>query len=348
MSQMRSSRCPKWVWFFMAAVVRQAWAGDELPSVQGLRDEVAGKGWILASAKSAGDDYDLFLCRPDGSGRRNLTRTPEWTEFGGRFSADGKRMLYRRLPKSGDGINHDSWGAVGTLVIAAADGSNPQPLGKPGDFPWASWSPDGKRWACLYKREGKIRIVEVESRRVVKELPRRGIFQQLFWSGDGLHVCGTANFNGQDWNVVSLNLETEKAVQVSRHLCCTPDWFQGDSNRLIYSCRMPGVGTDYGWTMLMQGSVDGKSRTLIYGEEGRHIYYGCTSPDDRYALFCVPESDGGTDAEMAILRLSDAPIIAPGFKQLRELFPDARPGPVLHLAQPGFEPNWTYAEVGGK
>jgi len=310
---------------------------------------LAGKGWLLFSAKSDAGDYDLFLSRPDGSGKRNLTRTAELSEFGGRFSLDGKRMLYRRMTRSKEGINHDSWGAMGTLVLANADGSDPQVMGKNGEWPWASWSPDGRQLACLYKRDGKIRIMDIETRKVVKEMSRHGIFQQMFWSPDGKRLCGTANLNGQDWNVLSLELETGKTTQISRNLCCTPDWYQHDPTSVIYSCRVPGVGTDYGWTMLMQGTTDGKSRTLIYGQQGRHLYYGCTSPDDAYVVFSIPESDGGTDAEMVVMRLADAPIIVPAtYEQLKTLYPGSKTGPVLYLGEAGFEPHWTYAKIGGK
>jgi Tol biopolymer transport system component len=324
------------------------------PAVQKLREEVSNRGWLLFSGRNPGGDYDLFLCRPDGSAARNVTQTPEWTEFGGRFSPDSKRMLYRRLPKNpqakpGHAINHDLWGATGELVIANADGSSPVVLGKDGELPWASWSPDSKQFACLYKKEGKIRIVDVTSKSVVKEMPREGIFQQLFWSPDGKRLCGTANQQGRDWNIVALDLDSGKVTQVSRNLCCTPDWFQGDPARLIYSCRVEGVGSDYGWTMLMQASADGKERNLVYGERGRHIYYGCTSPDDKYVVFAVPENDGGTDAELAVARLADTPIIVPDdYKPLQALYPNARSGPALRLGLSGFEPHWTYAELGGR
>ena len=331
----------------LGGVGRSTSAGAEAaPATMELAREVAARGWILFAAKTPQGDYDLFVSRPDGSAKRNLTATPGSSEYGGRFSPDSKQMLYRRQ-KTGETINHDLWGAMGTLVVARADGSNPVAHGKDGEYPWASWSPDGKQFACLYKREGTIRIIEVESRRIVKELPRQGIFQQFYWSPDGRRLVGTANLRGQDWNVVSLEVETGKVTLLSRALNCTADWFQGDPGRVIYSNRTPGVGSDYGFTMLMQATTDGKSRTLIYGERGRHIYYGCTSPDDKYVIFATPESDGGTDAAMAIVRLADAPLVVPDdYTQLKALYPDARGGPVLRLDQPGFEPHWTYAEIG--
>ena len=101
--------------------------------------------------------------------------------------------------------------------------------------------------------------------------------------------------------------------------------------------------------MLMQATADGKSRTLVCGERGRHLYYGCTSPDDKYVIFSRPEADGGTDAKMAIVRLADTPIIVPDdYAALRSLYPNAKSGPVLHLQEAGFEPHWTYAEIGAK
>jgi hypothetical protein len=316
------------------------------PQVDLLRNEVATRGWILFSAKSAQGDYDLYMARPDGTQGRNLTRTPGLNEFGGRLSPDGRRLLYRRT-RAGEAINHDLWGAAGALIVAGADGSNPAALGREGEYPWASWGPDGKQLACLYKREGKIRFVDLETRQVVRELPRQGIFQQMYWSGDGRRLSGTANVNGQDWNVVSLEVESGKVTLLSRALNCTSDWFQHDPGWVIYSHRQPGLGNDYGWTMLMQASADGQRRSLLYGERGRHIYYGGTSPDDRYAIFSFPESDGGTDAPMAIIRLADAPIVAPDdYKELKALYPGARSGPVWRLPLPGFEPFWTYAELG--
>jgi hypothetical protein len=326
------------------------------PDVQQLAKEVATRGWIVFAARTPRGDYDLYQARPDGSQARNVTNTPDSDEYGGRFSPDGKRILYRRSRRGG-AINHDVWGAMGALVIADADGANPVVQGREGEFPWASWSPDGQQVACLYKREGRIRIIELATKRVVKELPRQGIFQQMYWSPDGKRLVGTANVSGQDWNIVALELETGKVTLLTRQLNCTADWFQNDPNRVIYSHRTPGLANDYGWTMLMEAAADGQSparssgqsRALIYGERGRHIYYGCTSPDDRYAIFSFPVTDGGTDANMAIIRLADAPIIVPDdYKELKALYPNAKSGPVFRLPYPGFEPHWTYAQIGGK
>jgi hypothetical protein len=51
---------------------------------------------------------------------------------------------------------------------------------------------------------------------------------------------------------------------------------------------------------------------------------------------------------MAIVRLADTPIIVPDYTALRSLYPNAKSGPVLQLEAAGFEPHWTYAEIGEK
>lgn len=351
---------------------QNASAADE-SAVEALKKEVAPSGWIVFAAHPAevnegkiipevGErgQTDLYLSRPDGSQLRNITNTEEFSEYGGRFSPDGKRILYYRLPKDGK-ISHDLWGSFGELVIANADGSNPVVQGRAGEYPWASWSPDGKQIACLYKKEGLIRIHDLETKKVVKEMPCQGIFQQLFWSPDGERLCGTANIAGRNWNIVSIVLESQKLTLLSRSLNCTPDWFQNDPNRVIYSNRTPGLtsrlgeSTDkYGFTILMQATADGKSRKLVYGRLLKHVYFGCTSPDGKYVVFCDDPHDGLVVGEMHLIRISDTPMVAPDppFPELKEMYPDAREGPVLDLKLPngtplrGFEPHWTSAEIG--
>ena len=52
---------------------------------------------------------------------------------------------------------------------------------------------------------------------------------------------------------------------------------------------------------------------------------------------------------MAIVRMADTPmVVTAGYKDLLELYPDAKNGPVLRLPQAGFEPHWTYSEIGEK
>src|SRR5258706_15462153 len=101
-------------------------SGPDGPA-EDLAREVATHGWIVCSAKTEKGDWDLFLMRPDGSHRRNLTRTPETSEAAARFSPDGKRLLYYRMPKS-EVLDNNKYGLY-ELVISNADRSNPVSYG---------------------------------------------------------------------------------------------------------------------------------------------------------------------------------------------------------------------------
>ena len=305
-----------------------------------LAREVSKRGWVVSSVKQPRGDWDLVLMRPDGSARRKLTDTPEFSEAAPRFSPDSRRLLYRRI-KAGSTISHDRWGFQGNLVLARADGSHPELLGP---FPWGCWSPDGKQLSCLSLKG--IEIVDLATRRVVRRLPRRGYYQQLFWSADGKWFCGTANVGGEQWGIQRMNVATGQVNVVSRFRNCTPDWAP-DSKSVVFSNR-PRNQVGYGWTQLWLAPGNGKSRRLLYGEDGRHIYGGGLSPDGKYVLFTsCPQDGGGSERDGApagLMRLADAPIIGGKSPALRKLHPRAHNGPVLPIPN-CWEPHWTYAEI---
>jgi Tol biopolymer transport system component len=319
------------------------------PAIARLAAEVHDRGWIVFCARSDQADWDLFLCRPDGSLVRNLTKTREFNEAAPQFSRDGSKLLYRRLPRR-EPIDGNRYGAQGELVIARGDATNPVVVGKSGEYPWASWSPDGQQLACLSIRG--ISFLDVASRRVVRTLNRNGFFQQLTWSPDGKSLSGVANSFGSGWSVARMDASSGTAAVVSSVDCCTPDWFP-DSRSLIFSNRPPGQTENRGngWTQLWMADLEGKSPRLVYGEDGRHVYGGNVSPDGLFVVFTGNMQEDGDPgrggAPMGVMRLADAPIIGGESKSLRKLHPTARSGPALTL-RAGWEPSWTFAEVVGR
>jgi len=358
-----------------AAIVVPAMAmAAEDPAAEALRQEVGKKGWILIAAYTReieakqrlpdgeAGQADLYLMRPDGSEMRNITHTPDRHEFFARFSPDGRKIMFRRLRKSKD-IDHDAVGTQGELVVANSDGSGAVAFGKYGEYPWATWSPDTRQVACLYKSEGVIRVFDCETKQRVREVPSHGIYQQASWSPDGKALCGTAEVKGAMWNIIALDLESGRMTVLSEHLNCTPNWIK-DSSGVVNSCRNPAWGRPgadgkpYGNTVLVQATADGRTRGLLYADVDAHIYNGFTSPDGRYVAFHTGMSEGGTKGDpekhrcFHVMRRSDGPVIQPGFGDLRGLYPDARTGPVLQPRFPNGQPlvtvfvagDWTYAE----
>ncbi len=314
-------------------------------SIAALRNEVKNKGWIVFPARSEKGDWDLFLMRPDGSQRRNITNTPDANEAYPLFSRDGTRLLYRRLAR-GETISGNDHGQQGVPIVANSDGTDAKVLGGESELPWASWSPDGKEFACLDVKG--IHFVDVASGKVTRFLKRNGFFQQLTWSPDGEWLSGVSNSFGTSWSVARMNVTTGEVNPVSAIDNCTPDWFP-DSRRMIFSNRHASdlaLGKQ-GWTQLWMADADGKNPQLVYAEDGRHIYGGHVSPDGKYVLFTgnvQEDGDPGHDgAPMELMRLADAPIIGGDSAELRKLHPDAKAGPVLTLPA-GWEPCWTFSE----
>ena len=279
-------------------------------AVAKLQSEVHGKGWIAFGARSSAGDWDLFVCRPDGTELRPLTRTPGFNEHSPQFSRDGRKLLYRRVPRR-ETIDNNRHGEEGELVLANADGGSPVVLGKPGELTWASFSPDGLQLASLSIKG--VAFIDLATRRVLRTLPRCGFFQQMTWSPDGKWLIGVANSFGASWSIARMAVASGKAAAVNRVDCCTPDWFP-DSREVIFSWRPPGqkANNGYGWTQLWRATADGASRQLVYGEDGRHVYGGHVSPDSKYALFTGNLNEdgdpGNAGAQMGLVRLQDAPI----------------------------------------
>ena len=307
-----------------------------------FRAEVRTLGWIAFSAATEAGVWDLFAMRPGGSDRRKLTDTREFNEAGVRFSPDGKRLFYYRMPAK-EPVDNNTYGTF-ELVIADANGRHPVSFGN--EFPWASWGPDGRTFAAL--TPGGIRIVDAATRKILRTIPRQGIVQQLAWSPDGAGFIGTANGLGPYWNIGWLPVDSGaiRAVSETDRYNCTPDWMP-DSRHVVYARGI--VPNDGGHAEMWIASTDGKERRMLYAEAGRHIYGACASPDGRYFLFTRSEEDlGRADPQkntMAIVRAADTPMLGDDSPAIRKRYPHARSPQRLELGA-GWEPHWTPFDIG--
>ncbi|MCC6231868.1 MAG: PD40 domain-containing protein [Verrucomicrobiales bacterium] len=306
-----------------------------------LAAELQSRGWIVSSAQTPRGDWDLFLMRPDGSQRRALIETPEFNEAGARFSPDGHRLLYYRMPK-GEALDNNTYGTF-DLVLADSNGQHAVVLGR--GFPWATWGPDGREIACLQPKG--IQILDPRDRRVLRTLPRQGIVEQLIWSPDGTAFTGTANGLGPFWNIGLLphGDGTIRAVSETDRYNCTPDWLP-DGQHIVYARGI--IPQQPGRAELWMATVKTQTRTMLYAESTRHIYGACASPDGKYLLFTRSVADlgavGQSQTTMAVLRRSDTPMLGDDSPALRREYPHANPPRWIDLG-PGWEPHWTYSEA---
>jgi Tol biopolymer transport system component len=107
-------------------------------SIPGPQFDPDGHGRLLAfrdSRAGVNVNDDIAVIRTDGTGFRNLTRSPDANEWGPVWSPDGRRIAY----------SSDENG-IPQLFVMAADGSKARQLSDVwGEYP--AWSPDGSRIA---------------------------------------------------------------------------------------------------------------------------------------------------------------------------------------------------------
>ena len=158
-------------------------------------------------------------------------------------------------------------------MVANSDGSGEKVLGGEGELPWASWSPDGKEFACLSLKG--VSFVDAATGKVTRVMKRSGFFQQLTWSPDGEWLSGVSNAFGSGWSVARMNAKTGEVNGVSVTDNCTPDWFP-DGGRMIFSNRHSsyvGLGKP-GWTQCWMAGAGGQKALVGYCEDGARVSRG--------------------------------------------------------------------------
>ncbi|HYG34214.1 MAG TPA: hypothetical protein VEC99_05495 [Clostridia bacterium] len=180
----------------------------------------------------------------------------------------------------------------------------------------------------------------MKTHKVVRELARKGIVEQLVWSPDGKWFVGTANGLGQFWNIGLVHGTTGevRALSETERYNCTPDWAP-DSQHVVYARGIiPEKG---GHAELWIASINGKERFRAYAEPDHHIYGACVSPDGKYLLFTRSVADLGrvNGTTMAIIRCPDLTHPATNSNSGVVMLPR------IDL-EPGWEPHWTQSAPG--
>jgi hypothetical protein len=309
-----------------------------------------------------------------------------------RRTAKGTRIRVKvGLPQDVGTLAMRTRPAIGALVIASADGSAPGTVGDDGACAWASWGPDGKQIACLEKVEPKdpasekptgsggqktasFRIVirDADTLSIVKAFPSAGIHSQAIWSPDGQRICGPADIppgksrfgKGIEYplgvgKMASLDIASGQRTALGLFPDWTSvwstdsdgDWFQGGSPWVLHSANNYGLCPAY-YPMLWRSGLQGEPSQLVFAEFKKNIWGGCTSPDDKYAIFVISGETWPLQGKMAIVRLADTPIARGPSSLFHEVladhFPDLKRGPVLDLPHvpEGFDPHWTMTDFG--
>ncbi|MBK7495584.1 MAG: hypothetical protein IPI28_09365 [Candidatus Omnitrophica bacterium] len=66
------------IFFFL--IVPASAQSDQADESLKLREEVQNRGWLAYSSRSENGTWDIFLSRPDGSQRQNITNSADYEE----------------------------------------------------------------------------------------------------------------------------------------------------------------------------------------------------------------------------------------------------------------------------
>ncbi len=173
---------------------------------------------------------DLYVCRADGTGLRQLTsdaaidRVPRW-------SPDGTWVAFF----SERGGQFQIW------KIRGADGSDLQQMTDSGSIP--AWSPDSKRLATAraFPSEDRIPMVFDANRRASEQSPERlparsdalREFIPISWSPDGDRLAGQFGFSDRGGSGIVVYSFASRAYERLTDFGEWPTWFD-DSRRILF------------------------------------------------------------------------------------------------------------------
>lgn len=250
------------------------------------------------------NNWDLFVMNADGTGKRNLTQTPDVHEMYPQASRDGSKICFLvDVPKDGDTIR--------SVWYMNADGTGRKLVAEKARQP--CWSPDGTKIAFLKQEFSRFQIKDFASKGVfiydlktgkTTEHPNKDLFHlyTLNWSPDGKWFVSTIHA-GMGFGHAILAFEADgKGVYDLKIGGCRP-CLSPDGRRVTWSLddhTIDVADLDFSGPQPKVENV----RTLDKRKEP-HLYHPDFSPDGKYITYSLgpggrmPENGPGTHVEVA-------------------------------------------------
>ncbi len=169
---------------------------------------VASGRIVFAANPDGGFFSDIFLINTDGSGRTNLTNTPDASETQPSWSPDGSKVLFR----AGDD----------TLAVVNADGTGrANLLTSDGPIYYPAWSADGGRIVFVEDEDfatqgdNTIAVVNADGSGLATVLAVAGDYLSPSFSPDGSQIAYAANIGGGAIELFLMNDDGSDNEQVT-------------------------------------------------------------------------------------------------------------------------------------
>jgi TolB protein len=162
------------------------------------------------TTESGVEQADVFTIRPDGTGRRQLTHTPNRNEFGPAWDPAGSRIAFWRT-KAPFG--------PGSIWVMDGHGSNQRRLTTGIDARDPAWSPSGRR--IVFTSDGDLFTIRVSDGGTKRRLTSsRALDFEPAWSVDRRIVFTRGFEQGDVGDLYVVNVGTHKVTR----LTSSPDY----------------------------------------------------------------------------------------------------------------------------
>ena len=232
------------------------------------------------------DNWDLFIIRSDGTGRRNLTNTRNVHEMYPQASPDGSKICYLEdVQRNGKTIR--------SVVYMNVDGSGRTPIAEKVRQP--CWSPDGTRIAFVTQLYQRFLVDDHMSRGLFVHDLKSGMTREhsnakiehlygLSWTGDGVWIVSTVH-GGMGYGHAILAIEVNGLrvhdLKISGcRPCCSPD-----GNQITWSRDDHTICV--GDLKLTEESGGVSNVRVVEHREDAHLYHPDFSPDGQFIAFSV-------------------------------------------------------------
>jgi tol-pal system beta propeller repeat protein TolB len=220
---------------------------------------------------------DIFAVEADGTGKRNLTRTPKLVEWSPVWSPNGRKL----------GFNETySYAPESQVSVMNANGSGKRTLTDGAYSYMGSWSPDGRRIAYTRLNGGQDEIGRDTSEIYVmnadgsgkRRLTRNKAIDDAApsWSPGGGWILFT---RGGDVYVMRPDGREQRRVTHTRDSSAA-GW-SPDGRRILFSRSARDLGSTADGIYVI--NADGRGRTRL--TRGVNDYNPTWSPDGRWVLF---------------------------------------------------------------